>query len=525
MVDENQIGSTIEDGQRFSESILWKLQRKFFSQQGIKSWSKAIVPHYITSNPYIAQTYAKIVFAWLRDIVDNIDTTQPIYIVELGAGSGRLGYHFLKLFFEMIDQSHFHDISCTYVLTDYSWTTRQFWKQHKQLQPWVESGRLDFARFDAEKDDSLELENRGETLSSETLKNPIVFIANYFFDGLTQDVFKVNDGGLQESRVTLTVPHANPNLNDPYILEQIEVSFQQHPISSDYYEDADFNALLDMYKSTLSQTNLLFPIGSLACLKRLHDLSKGRLLLLTGDKGYHHESELKNRDEPKLSIHGSFSMKVNYHALGKYIDSQDGQFLTVPYSHDNIDICVGIFGQEGGNYLDTRQTYRQEVIWNNPDDFHTVKTAIDQQDEAFNVTQFLAFLRLSGWESSVFLDYFPILVQNFDKFSVTTRKELYQAVIIVWEMYFHIGEDQDLPFAIGRLLFGLKYYAEAVDFFHHSLQLYGADATVFCNLALCLYELNQYDTALGFVDQCLARNPEFKPAITLKKRIQNNTSR
>lgn len=522
MVDEKQVSSVIEDNQRFSKSKLWKLQHRFFNQKGIKSWSKAMVPHYITSNPYIAQTYAKIVFAWLRDVIDTLDTTQPVYIVELGAGSGRLGYHFLKLFFDMIDESRFRDIPCTYVLTDYSWTTRQFWKQHKQLQPWVESGRLDFAPFDAEKDDTLELENRSETLSAETLKNPMVFIANYFFDGLTQDVFKVDNGVLQESRVTLTVPGSNPNLNDPYIIEQIKVSFQQYPMPSDYYDDADFNALLDMYKSMLTQTNLLFPIGSLGCLKRLRHLSNGRLLLLTSDKGYHHESELFNRDEPKMALHGSFSMKTNYHALGKYIELCGGQFLTTPHYHKYIDSCVAIVGQHPDNYPETRQTYRQEVIWNNPDDFHTVKTAVDQQDEAFNVTQFLAFLRLNGWESSVFLDYFPILVQNFDKFSETTRHGLYQAVVKVWEMYFHIGEDQDLPFAIGRLLFGLKYYAEAVDFFHHSLQLYGADATVFCNLALCLYELNQYDTALEFIDQCLARNPTFKPAITLKKRIQNN---
>ena len=118
-----------------------------------------MVPHYITSNPYIAQTYAKIIFGWLRDVADGLDTTQPVYIVELGAGSGRLGYHFLKLFFDMIDESRFRDIPLTYVLTDYSWTTRQFWKQQKQLQPWVEAGRLDFAKFDAETDETLDLEN------------------------------------------------------------------------------------------------------------------------------------------------------------------------------------------------------------------------------------------------------------------------------------------------------------------------------------------------------------------------------
>jgi hypothetical protein len=520
MADENQVSSVIEDGQRFSESMLWKLQHKFFNKQGIKSWSKAMVPHYITSNPYIAHAYARVIFGWLRDVADTLDKSQPIYIVELGAGSGRLGYHFLKLFSAMIDESIFRDLSFTYVLTDYTWTIRHFWKQQKQLQPWVESGRLDFAKFDAETDETLVLESRGETITAETLKNPLVLIANYFFDGLTQDVFKIENGEIQESRVKLTVPHANPNLNDPYLIDQIQVSFHQHPTTTtDYYDDAEFNTLLEMYQSGFTDTNLVFPIGSLACLKRLFHLSNGRLLLLTSDKGYHHESELVNRPEPTFTKHGSFSLKTNYHALGKYFELCGGQFLTSPHYHNYIDSCVGLLGTHPNDYPETRQEHRYEIVRNNPDDFQTVKSAIDQQDEAFDVVQFLAFLRLCGYEGKVFLEYFPILSQNMNSFTPNIRRSLYQAVMQSWEMYYHIGEDEDLPFAIGRLLFGLEYYGEAIDFFHHSLRLYGSNATVLCNLALCHYEVNQLDDALDFADQCLALNPDFKPAISLKNRI------
>ena len=524
MVDENQVHTVIEDDQRFSESMIWKLQWKFFNKQGIKSWSKAIVPHYITSNPYIAQAYAKVVFAWLRDVADTLDKSQPVYIVELGAGSGRLGYHFLKLFFDMLDQSIFRDIPVTYVLTDYSWSIRQFWKQQVQLQSWVEAGRLDFAKFDAEKDDTLALENLGETLTADTVKNPLVIIANYFFDGLTQDVFKIENGTLQESRVTLTVPFAHPNLNDRRLVEQVELSYHQHPMPSNYYDDADYNALLEMYQLSLNDTNLLFPIGSLACLKRLHHLSNGRLLLLSGDKGYHHESELVHRDEPKITAHGSFSMQVNFHAMGKYMELCGGQFLTTPHYHNYIDICLGLFGSHPDDYPETRQAYRQEIIWNNPDDFQTLKSAIDQQDEAFDVVQFLAFIRLCGWESKVFLEYFPILSQNFDNFTPNIRKSLYQVVMKSWEMYFHIGEDEDTPFAMGRLLYGLEYYTEAIDFFHHSLRLYGMDATVLCNLALSHNALNQWNTALEFADRCLELKADFKPAISLKRQLTKKIS-
>jgi len=57
----------LEEGKPFSQSFIWKLQRAFFEQQGNQAWSEGIIPHYITSNPYMANAYAALVHGWLRD--------------------------------------------------------------------------------------------------------------------------------------------------------------------------------------------------------------------------------------------------------------------------------------------------------------------------------------------------------------------------------------------------------------------------------------------------------------------------
>jgi hypothetical protein len=91
----------IERNQRLSRSLLWGLQRRFFEQKGVEAWRQNIVPHYITSNPFIANAYAHLVFGFLRDCQANAllpDPNQPLYIVELGAGSGRFAFRFLKQF-------------------------------------------------------------------------------------------------------------------------------------------------------------------------------------------------------------------------------------------------------------------------------------------------------------------------------------------------------------------------------------------------------------------------------------------
>src|SRR5438270_8877543 len=102
-------GFVLEQMQRLSGSILWKLQRGFFHRQGVRAWSQGPVPHYITSNAFIADGYARVVFGFLRDCHavtptgENpnflpLDLSQPVYIIELGAGSGRFAFHFMKKF-------------------------------------------------------------------------------------------------------------------------------------------------------------------------------------------------------------------------------------------------------------------------------------------------------------------------------------------------------------------------------------------------------------------------------------------
>ncbi|MCA9966459.1 MAG: hypothetical protein KC423_19555, partial [Anaerolineales bacterium] len=91
--------------QRLSQSILWQIQRHYFRQNGLKAWQEDVVPHAISCNPVMARAYSDIVFGYLRDCWAAVqagdptfDPTQPIYIVELGAGSGRLLFHFLHDF-------------------------------------------------------------------------------------------------------------------------------------------------------------------------------------------------------------------------------------------------------------------------------------------------------------------------------------------------------------------------------------------------------------------------------------------
>ena len=70
------------------------------------SFPQGIVPHFITCNAFIGRSYAHVLNGFLRDCMRRkdamaLDPTEPLYIVELGTGSGKFSFFMLKALLEM----------------------------------------------------------------------------------------------------------------------------------------------------------------------------------------------------------------------------------------------------------------------------------------------------------------------------------------------------------------------------------------------------------------------------------------
>ncbi len=525
---------TLENKQRFSKSLLWQIQRNFFEQQGIQAWQQGTVPHYITSNPHIANAYAQVVIGFLRDLytvpkrktadTPALDPKQPVYIIELGSGSGRFAYHFLKKFHAAYSQSSINQIAVKYILTDFTEQNLNFWKTQPPLQPFIEQGLLYFARFDAENDHSITLSQSGEVLSADSLKNPLIVIANYVLDTIPQDLFLIENGKIFESEVTLTSPQAEPDLKDPELLNRLQVNYTNHPITSDYYEEPELNQILENYQQTLTDTYLLFPHIAIRCLNRLRQFSGGRLLFLSGDKGYSREEDLLFRGEPSIAMHGSFSLMVNYHAVGQYIQHQGGKFLTTPHRHNSLNICAALLGEHPQDHPETHLAFSQAIIQNNPDDFFILKKVIQEHSDTLSLEQILAYIRLSGWDAAIFLDCFPVIMNLLENIS-SLQEELFWTVKNIWDTYYPIGEQRDLAFYLGMLLYTTEYFPEALEYLQKSCQIYGDDPNTIYNMGMCYYRLRQIDRAMECMTQTLTLKPDFEPAKAMRIKLKSESNR
>ncbi|QRN95401.1 tetratricopeptide repeat protein [Archangium violaceum] len=524
----------LERNQRLSRSLLWGCQRAFFEHQGIEAWRQGLVPNFITSNPVIGRAYAQVVLGWMRDWCGGArgeggrllapDPGQPFYLIELGAGAGRFAFHFLEAFRQLRARSQLRDVAFRYVMTDLPERNLEFWLSHPRLQPFLEEGLLDIARFDAERDEQLELRHSGIVLAPGTVANPLALVANYFFDSIPQDAFSLHDGVLHECLVSVASPRPEPELAAPDLLERAVVSFEDHPAEGACYGDVELDRILADYQERLDDTTFLFPSSALRCLRRLQRLAGDRLLLLSGDKGHASEDELRERSSGvSLVKHGgAFSLMVNYDAIGQYFRRRDGQVLRPIHRHVSLHVAAFLLGQPPDGHGETELAYEEAIEKFGPDDYSTLLKRLAKHYEEMSLEELLAALRWSGWDSGMLMDIFPVLVAQAESADEPLRQEVCWAIQQVWETDYPLGaEEEDLAFHLGILLYVMDRPEQALTFFEHSLRLCDEEPGTYFNQGMCHVRLRQDARALECFERALALAPDFSEAREMLSQLQS----
>src|SRR6476646_3418238 len=145
-----------------SQSLIWRLQRDFYAQRGLKAWTEDLVPSYITNNPFIAEIYAQIVAGFLSDCMQHsgralLSQENPLRILELGAGTGKFSYLFLRKLTALLQAKSVAPRTVRYSMSDCSESLLAEWRANRHLGEFVDSGILEFQlhRGDDEKPSDL----------------------------------------------------------------------------------------------------------------------------------------------------------------------------------------------------------------------------------------------------------------------------------------------------------------------------------------------------------------------------------
>ncbi|MEO0974854.1 MAG: SAM-dependent methyltransferase [Pseudomonadota bacterium] len=186
---------------RLSASDLWQRQKDFYCREGIGAWQGKI-PYYATSNAFIANAYAQLIFAYLEDQRAHGSVTERAVIVELGAGPGLFAYYVVRRLDDLLRTFAQPTHEYLYVLTDVAQANIDYWCHHPAWEPYIAEGKVDFGHLDLAENADLTLEVSGDTLPAQgSTSRPMIAIANYVFDSIPVDIFRTYEGDLQQGLV------------------------------------------------------------------------------------------------------------------------------------------------------------------------------------------------------------------------------------------------------------------------------------------------------------------------------------
>ncbi len=431
---------------RLSETPVWAAQRAYYEQHASAAFAE--IPHRIVDNPFVAAAYARVIVGFLRDC--ELDRTEPVCVLELGAGAGRFAHACARELRERLGRLGLPPLR--YILTDLGERTLAEWAANPALDG------LEFARYDIAGEPPLERP-----------VNPLVVIANYVFDSVPADAFAISGGVVEEVLVDAAGAPAG-----------------RRPAPA--YGDADLDALLERYRENLGDTVVTLPVAALACLRRLRERSGDRLLVLAGDKAHSTEEALDFRTEPELRRHaGAFSLMVNFHALGCYAERHGGAALLGGDRHAALDVGAFVFGP--GEHAQLRLAYEDALERFGPGDHALLCDAVERTAGELSVAELVAFLRYSGWDGAALLSVAGALRERLDDADDAVQEDLRHALHAIVERHFAVPGEDDLPFTVGVLLFELGDVEDALECFEASLAQHGPHEATQRNIALCQAQL------------------------------------
>ena len=538
----------LEQPKRLSESALWSFQEDFYQASGVTAWTADnMVPMFITNNPLLAQHYARLVIAFIQDNLAQLDTNAPINIIEIGSGAGRFTFLMLQELTRL--KAYFPDIDALHirvVLTDFSDKLVGYWLDNPQLQPFLEKGTLDVATYNPIEDTQIKLVRSGDLLTPETMLNPCLVMANYYFDTIPHDLFVISpDERIQELLVS---PCIKPGSERPFKLEHLELLLEPRDISFPYYKDRPhWDSLLKIYDEAFRPgSDIILPIGAFNTIEALGKLSPRGVAIITTDKGTLADPYMFLRSKQHTDIvgplppvfgillhgDGAFSVNVNFHALKEYALVRGGRsfntdqfnsfvhtaFLWLPGDTDEpwqLNNCQYHFYEDLTRYNSINSFIRLGALYDESDS--------EKMGRYPALASLMALFQTSNYDPYL-LKFFARYMYDFGEFNLFEGLELEMHLDKMIKNQYTIQQTDNCGLLFGYYYRKINRPHKAIDAMQQSLKLFPANDEILAMLALCYSDTGNYTAAIDYTRQALnmveATTQDESTMTTLASRIE-----
>lgn len=496
----------IEPPVRLSQSKLWKIQENYFTQMGVNAW-KEEVPFYISSNAFIGWHYANIVFEFMKDVHEHTPSKEPFYMLELGCGTGKFSFYFLRALNTLMAEAH-QAFKFVYVLTDVSDRNLEFCSKNESFKPFLEQKQIDFALLNVETSEDCFLKIAQKNLSDLQNKHPLIVIANYTFDCVKHDAFVCFQGKVQEVRLGLRSRYKNFNIEKARHLDDLRLNYEYLDVDYEhYYPKKELNAILGDYAKSFDEEPgfAMMPISAFEFVDNIRKMNK-HVFMIVGDKGLSDPKEFVYvNDENRVSYDGCYSFFLNFHALGEYIKTKHGDYRLTKNSND-FKVCLYSIGFSLDRYYQTNQYFNTQVEAFGPNEYCYVYDEYLSSSYRFNIKGLMSFLRMSHYDPNAYGAIHDRLIELVPTLSQLRREELDVDLNRIINNVYQLSFGENILNNIGAYYQKIGQEDKALELFLKSTEIYSDKYTGYHNAAMIYEKKKNIPKALQYYEKSYALN-------------------
>ena len=492
--------------QPMSESALWDLLVDFYRERGPEAWRSGKVPQRMTSNGYLADVYASVAGAFLRDWSQGGGKETPL-ILEVGGGSGLFAWLFLNRLMRH-QPTGLAAPDFEYLLTDAATSNVQAWHEIPRIQRLVDNGPLNTGVLKIGGGISVGASSSRTWAELELTSRPVVLIANYVLDSVPCEMIRIRDGRVFQELIALERVDRQDAAADDF--RGLKPRFESRELPQPYTGHAGVNEVLDGYRELPDEMCIPVPLETIAFLENFLK-SDFPFLMLAGDLAY---TTPEFEQEPPLILSDYVACTVNFHMLGKIFERWGGGTTFAQQADSHFAVGAFFKPSQSVDVPLTREAAHHCLYHFTPLDAHSIEGALGEHSGKLDFRTICAWLHLARFDAHTAGWCLPHLVRIVEEGEPFTRTILHESLLEAYRCELpEASGEKSLDTGIAYLFVKARMYEETVQLLTMSMPERGPSAERLYLLAVAEKRLGREKEASRLLFELLESEPGYWAAM------------
>lgn len=518
----------VEDFVPYDRSVQWRIHDAYFEKRGIAAWSFGEIPYAATSNYAIGRQHARLLTKAIRELLREgaLGADEEIWLLEIGSGLGQFAGNFLRALDEGCG-AFAREVArrVRYVMSDFSETTVREAIRTPALAPLVATGRLVPALFD--------LRNPGRLVDlhgAQIAKPLTALISNYVCCVSPMKIFrKEGEGAYSEKYIQVraevsgdataarqAVAELFERPTRPELMEGLEVEVDWRPAQlEEVFPDGPHPDIVRQTLGSFKEATIIYPYVFLDMLRAIRPAMKPGGIVLVNDYGSCDPSTMEGLQDGRPRHYGNtVNHGVNFLILDTWCRREGISHVRTDNPFRAVHTTAIRFGREVS-----------------PAFASAFARIYDDRHDGEDLLDFVAAARESSTQGSYerAVRFYQRSLQ-LDPNHLESLFRIGEACIdddqpergLHWLLHGKSLDDTgyfDFDFQIGRVLFRIKRYDEAMAAYERSLAR-EPDAATYTNIGRIHEERQEWRLAYDAYHRALALKPTYDRAQRLLEALR-----